>query len=201
MDSLNPCSQYGEKLDVVAYGEYIPTTDRMGDNGFVGNQQASKREDVCDLDPNYDCVFDGTSAAAPQVTAIAALILQKRPDLIGQADILKRILRYTAENPWGPTTDTARLNDQIGWGRVNAFEALLAVSRGDANNDGNIDVADATYIVNYIYSNGPAPQPDPRMGDANCDATVNVGDAVHIVNYIFRGGPAPCICYKDMYCD
>jgi hypothetical protein len=62
---------------------------------------------------------------------------------------------------------------------------------GDATRDGNINIGDAVYIVNYVFRGGPAPAP-VEAGDANCDGKVNIGDAVYIVNYVFRGGPAPC---------
>lgn len=195
-DTAADFSQYGDELDVVAYGEYIPTTDRMGDYGIVSSQRGAGDKPICELDVNYDCVFGGTSAAAAQVTAIAALILQRRPDLAGQVETLKSILRYSAENPYTPVEDTARINDQIGWGRVNAFRALLAVIRGDGNNDGFIGIGDAVYIAHAVFQTGPPITPDQRIGDANCDGVVNVGDAVYIVNYIFYGGPAPSICFS-----
>jgi hypothetical protein len=62
---------------------------------------------------------------------------------------------------------------------------------GDANRDASINVADAVYLINYIFKGGPAPDP-LGSGDANCDGAVNVGDAVYLVNYIFKGGPEPC---------
>ena len=61
---------------------------------------------------------------------------------------------------------------------------------GDANNDGAVNVGDATLIINYVFSGGPPP-PCMQEGDANGGGAVEVGDAVYIVNYIFKGGPAP----------
>jgi cyclopropane fatty-acyl-phospholipid synthase-like methyltransferase len=63
--------------------------------------------------------------------------------------------------------------------------------RGDANDDGTINVGDAVFIINYIFRGGPAPN-HPEAAEANCDGNINVGDAVYLVNYIFRGGPPPC---------
>ena len=62
---------------------------------------------------------------------------------------------------------------------------------GDANGDGQINVGDAVYLINYVFKSGPAPNPI-EAGDANCDGDVNVGDAVYLINYIFKGGPEPC---------
>lgn len=62
---------------------------------------------------------------------------------------------------------------------------------GDANNDLQITIGDAVYVINYVFRGGPAPDP-LGAGDANCDANINIGDAVYIVTFIFRGGPVPC---------
>lgn len=61
---------------------------------------------------------------------------------------------------------------------------------GDANGDWIIDVADVVFLVNYLYKNGPAPDP-LEAGDANCDGIVDVGDVVFLINYLFKGGPTP----------
>jgi hypothetical protein len=66
----------------------------------------------------------------------------------------------------------------------------LHFTRGDANGDGEIDIADAVHLINYLFANGPAPQP-LEAGDANCDGEVNIADAVYLVNYLFTGGPPP----------
>jgi len=62
---------------------------------------------------------------------------------------------------------------------------------GDANSDGEVNISDAMYILNYAFINGPAPVLD-EYGDVNCDDKVNVSDAVYIINYAFAGGYTPC---------
>jgi hypothetical protein len=62
--------------------------------------------------------------------------------------------------------------------------------RGDANQDGIINVGDIVYLVSYLYKNGPAPAP-VWVGDCNCDEIVNVGDIVFLVSYLYKGGPEP----------
>ncbi len=61
---------------------------------------------------------------------------------------------------------------------------------GDANNDTQVNVGDAVYIIGYVFRGGPAP-PILPTADANCDGNINVGDAVFIISYVFRGGPEP----------
>ena len=62
---------------------------------------------------------------------------------------------------------------------------------GDADGNGIITISDAVYIINYIFSSGPAPQP-PLAADADCNGIITISDAVYLINYIFSGGPAPC---------
>jgi plastocyanin len=66
---------------------------------------------------------------------------------------------------------------------------------GDVNASGIINVADAVYLVQYIFASGPAPNP-LASGDVNCSGIINVADAVYLVQYIFAGGPAPCASCK-----
>jgi hypothetical protein len=62
---------------------------------------------------------------------------------------------------------------------------------GDANSDELVNVSDAVYILSYIFSGGPPPEPQ-EAGDPNCDQAVNISDAVYLISYIFSGGPEPC---------
>jgi len=62
---------------------------------------------------------------------------------------------------------------------------------GDANGDGQPNVGDAVFIINYVFKGGAAPVP-PESGDANRDTDCNVGDAVYLINFVFKGGPEPC---------
>ncbi len=61
---------------------------------------------------------------------------------------------------------------------------------GDANADQEVNVGDAVYTINYIFSGGPPP-PILNWADVNGDCAINVGDAVYLINYVFKGGPAP----------
>ncbi len=66
---------------------------------------------------------------------------------------------------------------------------------GNANGDGQINIGDVVYLVEYAFRDGPAPDPY-EAGDANCDINVNIGDAVYLINFIFKDGPEPCACCK-----
>ncbi len=62
---------------------------------------------------------------------------------------------------------------------------------GNADGDELISIADAIYLIEYIFAGGPAPQP-LAQGDADCSGSINIADVVWLINYIFRSGPAPC---------
>ena len=86
-------------------GEII-TTDRYGPTGC---------NDGPNGDINYTTSFSGTSAATPQVSAVAALMLSYKPYLTSTA--IKANIRSSADN-WGTSTT-------YGAGKLNAYQALL----------------------------------------------------------------------------
>jgi hypothetical protein len=61
---------------------------------------------------------------------------------------------------------------------------------GDVNGDGKIDPGDAVFLLNYLFRDGPAPQP-LAAGDVNGDCEVTAGDVMYMINYLFRDGPRP----------
>ncbi len=61
---------------------------------------------------------------------------------------------------------------------------------GDANGDGDVNVADAVFLINYVFKSGPAPDP-LCSGDANNDGETNIADAVYLIGYVFKAGPGP----------
>lgn len=63
---------------------------------------------------------------------------------------------------------------------------------GDNDYDGIITIADLVYMVDYMFNNGPRPQPQLHVGDLTCDLFVNIDDLVYMVDYMFGGGPIPC---------
>ncbi|MCK4858797.1 MAG: hypothetical protein KAT58_12555, partial [candidate division Zixibacteria bacterium] len=67
--------------------------------------------------------------------------------------------------------------------------------RGNVDGDGAdaCNVADLTYLVDYLFFGGPAP-PCTEEGDVNGDGGINVADLTHLVEYLFFGGPPPPSC-------
>lgn len=63
-------------------------------------------------------------------------------------------------------------------------------ARGDANEDGSINLADSVAILNHLFNGGPL-LGCPGAGDANTDGGLNIGDPIFLLNFLFDGGPAP----------
>jgi len=68
---------------------------------------------------------------------------------------------------------------------------VTVINCGDADGEGTVNIADAVYLIAYIFSHGPAPSP-LASGDADCSGDINIADVVYLISYIFSYGPEPC---------
>jgi len=62
---------------------------------------------------------------------------------------------------------------------------------GDINGDEVINIFDITYLITYLYLEGPPPIPSVDAGDVNNDAEVNIFDITHLISYLYLSGPPP----------
>jgi hypothetical protein len=66
----------------------------------------------------------------------------------------------------------------------------LRFRRGDANDDGQTNLADAVYTLNHLFRGGPEPN-CLEAADSDDNGAVNLTDPVRLLNHLFQGGPAP----------
>jgi hypothetical protein len=59
---------------------------------------------------------------------------------------------------------------------------------GDTNGDGFVNMADMSYLANYLFFGGPPPV-SMWAADVNGDGTVNTADLSYLSNFLFFGGP------------
>ena len=60
--------------------------------------------------------------------------------------------------------------------------------RGDANYNLGVDIADAIFMLAFLFSRGPEPV-CPDSADANDDGQLNIGDSIYILGFLFANGP------------
>nr|MBN2276905.1 hypothetical protein [candidate division Zixibacteria bacterium] len=86
---------------------------------------------------------------------------------------------------------TIRVTDECGESFDDSFHiAYTAFTCGDADGNNSINILDVTFLITYMYRNGPAPVP-PQAGDANGNSAVNILDATYLISYLYKSGPAP----------
>ena len=77
-------------------------------------------------------------------------------------------------------------------------------TRGDANDDGNVDISDAIKLLTYLFTGGEAPG-CLDSGDTNDDGDLNITDSIFLLNYLFTGNlelPMPVsLCGEDPTAD
>ncbi len=110
--SENWGGDFAGNLDFSAPGVKITTTDMRGNFGFSNN--------------DYTYTFNGTSAACPNAAAVGALLLSLQPTL--HAEDIRNIISQSCDKV-GYSYDSAFYNGtwcrELGYGRVNAYQALL----------------------------------------------------------------------------
>jgi subtilisin family serine protease len=123
-------SNFGQGLDLVAPGGGflgIYTTDRR--DIFVKSKGKKKKQIKGYQKGDYASNFSGTSASAPLVAGIAALVLSLKPDLTAYQ--IREVLINSANKNLHPrySFDENGWNNEVGYGRVDALNALIMTEK------------------------------------------------------------------------
>jgi hypothetical protein len=132
-------SDYGNEISVVAPGVRVPTTDRLGNDGYNNNgggaiNWACVNYPQCgDAAGDFFFIFDGTSAATPHVAGLAALLLSINANLTSAQ--VRNIIEQTADKvgtvPYAvtPGKPNGTWNQEMGYGRINVYRALHSITK------------------------------------------------------------------------
>lgn len=129
------------------------------------------------LSNDYACVADFTHGLFVYSITDAA-----QPQLVGQVPTIDYVHGIYAVGELVYVAYRA--------GGLDVYSIVKALC-GDTDGSNSVTISDAVYLINYIFSGGPAPNP-LLAGDADCSNAVTVSDAVYLINHIFSGGSAPC---------
>jgi hypothetical protein len=140
-------------------------------------------ETATDPDPfdqiRYDLHLSTSYQFPPDQTTIDADLTTS--EYIKTLDYGTHYWKVKAKDNWG----TERWSNQTRYFMVTGIPYS-----GDVNLDGSVDVGDVAFLINYLYTSGPAPDP-LELGDVNCDNEVNIGDVIFLINFLFNNGPPP----------
>ncbi len=198
--SFLDCYKNGERCttysDVAPYGAYAHTnsTHVYPAGGF--------HEDTLHL---YSGV-SGWSAADSQNTDIHTVMTFSALNSITQADTFVYYVALATHYQGSLESFKNEVKAGIEWycGHISPAECgccngdgLRGNADGITGAGGEVDVADLTYLVAYLFLGGPAP---PCLDEGNVDGItgaggpVDVADLTYLVAYLFLGGPPPASC-------
>ncbi len=104
-------------------------------------------------------------------------------DGLGRGQPVENIITVRGVSVPACNFDTARLSLSVRPGPATFV-------RGDANDDGKVNIADPIWILSDLFRMGPATS-CLASADANNSLTVDLADVVFLINYSFRHGDAP----------
>ena len=143
-------SSFGQWMDIAGPSGGLLTTDITGDDGY-GSYEG---------DNNYTPNFSGTSASAPVVSGVLALMFSANPDLT--ADDARAVLCATADmvQVGSAGYDSRGWSEVYGCGRVNAAAAVVAVANTGPGAPVPLGPTADPYADRVVLQWDPASDPD-----------------------------------------
>jgi hypothetical protein len=186
--------RYSSPNDIERFSSQGPTENARTKPDLVGPDGVCVTADGGFSPSSADCQdvgkrFFGTSAAAPHIAGIAALLLQCTPSL-SRLTLRDRLIASSTDlGDFGP-------DNVFGYGRPDVFAAALASNTCGLPTPTDTPTPTETRTPTETPTARPAtdtptstatttPTPTPRtiIGDVNCDDSVNAIDAALILQY------------------
>ena len=183
-------SNFGPEISVVAPGVCIPTLDREGGYGYNPYIPMDYRPDYNNID--YEKYFNGTSAACPHVSGLAALMLSVNPNLTGSQvkNFIERTARKVRSETYDyqnlPSYDNGRWNKYTGYGLIDAFAAVKAVAEKPYDlytRDNSLD--DGSEPTPYSITPSPFDSPDIWVRRNQDGGTTHQKARQNHTNYVY----------------
>jgi subtilisin family serine protease len=146
----NQGSNYGSPLSVVAPGVDITSTDLTGEMGYT--------------EGDYVLNFWGTSAAAPQVAALAVLIIHNFPVFNQQPFAIRAIIESTADKVGTVTVTADASGNPVQLGAPLSYQLTAGKPNGTWNWEtgyGQINLMNALAQAQAMSSSGAVGSPPP----------------------------------------
>ncbi len=141
---------------------------------------------VCPGGVPFPIHVEDSSSHAPVESAYVCLFKEHEVYLTGYTDAGGDITFTPSPSTQGSMYVTVTKHNYLPYQQ----ETDVSYICGDVNADGMIDIGDVVHLINYLFIDGPPPEPI-EAGDANCDQVDDSGDVVHLINYLFIDGPPP----------
>ena len=125
--------------------------------------------DTCDYSSETDCNSNG---------------------LIDQCDILLGVSEDCDENEVPDECDIAAGAPDTDGDGIPDICAGQNFIRGECNGDDSITIADAIFLLGFLFNSGPAPTCQDAC-DINDDSGIDIGGGVYLLAYLFSAGPNP----------
>lgn len=140
----------------------------------------------------FAAVTDDGLPAVPGRVSVAWDRLQGPADVKFSDDTgLETTVTFSASGQYllGVTVTDGELLRQAYVSATVHVDAQAPFLRGDANNDGRVDLSDPIAVLLHLFDTNPLSCPD--AADANDDGDLNLGDPVFLLGYLFAEEQAP----------
>ncbi|MBI4583272.1 MAG: S8 family serine peptidase [Planctomycetes bacterium] len=174
-------STYGSRVNVQGWGEMVTTLGYGTNPMMVSNS-------------SYTGGFQHTSAASAMAAAACASLQSFAVDRLCRR-LTPAEMRWLLINSGTPQGTGGHVGPFLNMPAaqqllVQTYPSLCKFRRGDANNDGNLDISDCIYTAGWLFLGYEQP-PCLESADVNDDGIIELLDAINLCTWMFMGTAPP----------